>query len=572
MKKLLFLIPFSLFLCAARASSLPQILSESDVAVYTEIFQLQTAEKIDAAKKLDATIEDKILMQEVLFQRYTSKTYKSRGVEIVEWMKSYYDQPGADRMHKLAQIKKTSARAPKLPTLAIGTGDTAAKSETWTTKNYGGDAGVKIKKFKNSLTHGNTKNARLILEEKGFKKSVSNADWGRLAGRLAFVYYTNGEFDWAKKFGEQSAEQLSEYGLWTMGLMAFKDGEFSDSLAHFESLTELQHINDARKIEAAFWAGRAAEMSGSRDIAKKHWKTAAEKPQMFYGALSAAMLGQTPKYKFFDKEYSDEDIEELSNTGYGKTALALLQIGDKVAAEKYLRLLLTHNASDKLLHAVYSVASSEELPRVSMQAAGLVRDRGIMEIDNNVIFSAQYPLPDWEPMGGWSIDRALLFAITRQESGFKATAESNKGAKGVMQLMPKTAKQVAKRNDVSMSDLNISKPEHNMFLGQQYIVDLLGLPNVENNIIKMLASYNSGNGAMAKFEKNFETSDPLLYIESFPNVETRNYIKRVISNLWLYRARLKQPLTSLEDLANGKWPLYSSEDEFVRNQIARRTI
>ncbi|MCL1892414.1 MAG: lytic transglycosylase domain-containing protein [Alphaproteobacteria bacterium] len=558
--------------CAAFAGSLPQVLCDADAAAYSEIFKLQAEEKISAAIPLEAAIEDKILMQEVLFQRYISKTYRSRGKEIADWMQNYYDQPGADRMYKLAQIKQAQARAPKLPTPAVSTKDTAAKSESWTAKDYVGDAGAKIKKFKNSLTHGNTKNARQVLEENGFKKSVSDADWGRLAGRLAFVYYTNGEFELAKKFGAQSARLQSEYGLWTMGLMAFKDGEFADSMAHFESLTELSHINDARKVEAAFWLGRAAEMSGDSNRAKKNWKIAAEKPQMFYGALSAAMLGARPKYKFFDKEYSIEDIEELSNTGYGKTALALLQIGEKTTAEKYLRLLLTHSASDKLLHAVYSVASYEELPRVSMQAAGLVRDRGIMEIDPNVIFSAQYPLPDWEPMGGWSIDRALLFAITRQESGFKATAESNKGAKGVMQLMPKTAKQVAKKSDVSMSDLNISNPEHNMFLGQQYIVDLLGLPNVENSIIKMLASYNSGNGAMAKFEKNFETTDPLLYIESFPNVETRNYIKRVISNLWLYRARLKQPLTTLEDLANGKWPLYSPEDEFVKNQIASRMI
>ena len=58
-----------------------------------------------------------------------------------------------------------------------------------------------------------------------------------------------------------------------------------------------------------------------------------------------------------------------------------------------------------------------------------------MEIDDDIIYSAQYPLPDWEPMGGWSIDRALLLAITKQESGFRTTAKSGAGANGVMQLM-----------------------------------------------------------------------------------------------------------------------------------------
>ena len=86
----------------------------------------------------------------------------------------------------------------------------------------------------------------------------------------------------------------------------------------------------------------------------------------------------------------------------------------------------------------------------------------------------------------------------------------------------------------------------------------------------MLASYNAGPGMMSKFEKSFDTSDPLLYIESFPAFETRNYIKRVMSNLWLYRAKLNQPLTCMEDLADGKWPLYNSEDDYVRKQVAGR--
>jgi hypothetical protein len=58
-----------------------------------------------------------------------------------------------------------------------------------------------------------------------------------------------------------------------------------------------------------------------------------------------------------------------------------------------------------------------------------------------------------------------------------------------------------------------------------------------------------------------------LYIESFPAYETRGYIKRVLSNLWLYRARLNQPLTSMQELANGQWPLYTSEDEYVQRQM-----
>ena len=187
-----------------------------------------------------------------------------------------------------------------------------------------------------------------------------------------------------------------------------------------------------------------------------------------------------------------------------------------------------------------------------------------MEIDDDVIYTAQYPLPDWEPMGGWSIDRALLLAITKQESGFRANAKSGAGANGLMQIMPSTAKRVARANKVKMSDIDMSNPEHNMFLGQQYIIDLLMHPMVNNNIIKMLVAYNAGMGSLVKFEKSFDTRDPLRYIESFPAYETRGYIKRVMANMWLYRARLNQPLTTLKALADSDWPLYNSEDEYVR--------
>jgi len=278
-------------------------------------------------------------------------------------------------------------------------------------------------------------------------------------------------------------------------------------------------------------------------------------------------MGDVPEYEFFEQEFTDDDVEELRRDKYGKIALALLQVDRKDRAEEYFKYMMSPRVSDRSLHAINSVATAYVLPRVSIVVSGIIRDRGILEIDDDVIYTAQYPLPDWEPMGGWSIDRALLLAVTKQESGFRTSVKSGAGAKGVMQLMPSTAKRVARANKVKMSDIDMSNPEHNMFLGQQHIVDLLMHPNVNNNIIKMLAAYNAGMGSVVKFEKSFETQDPLLYIESFPAYETRGYIKRVMANLWLYRARLNQPLTTLKALADSQWPLYSSEDEYVRTDI-----
>lgn len=571
MKKILVFLTAFLLSVPVRAADLPNILTDADASLYEQIFMLQSKEKITTAQKLEKQLTDPLLMNEVLYQRYTSKTYRTRGAELNAWMKKYYDMPGAVRISKIAKIKQAAVRKPVVPNMISGGASIeTAQSETWTAKKYSGWVDTKITKFKRAIRSGSSKTARQILSDPLFKRKLTESDYGRLAGRLSYLYYTNGEFELAKKWGFVASDANSEYGLWAMGLLYFKEEKFKESAKYFSQILKLEQINNARKTEAAFWAGRAADANGDRTTARNFWRVAAAHPMAFYGALSAVMLGDTPEYEFFEQDFTDDDIDALTETKYGRMALALLQVGQKDRAEEYLKYLITARASDRTLHAVNSIATAYGLPRVSIQSAGVVRDRGILEIDDDIIYSAQYPLPDWEPMGGWSIDRALLLAITKQESGFKTNAKSNAGANGLMQIMPSTARRVARQNNVAMSDIDMNNPEHNMFLGQQYIVDLLAHPNINNNIIKMLAAYNAGMGTVVKFEKSFSTYDPLLYIESFPAYETRSYIKRVMSNMWLYRARLGQPLTSMEELANGIWPLYNSEDEYVQRQIADR--
>ena len=567
MRKILVLILFAFMPLCGFAAVRIDVLSDADESLYSQIFTLQDVEKNSVAEKLERQITDPILKHEVLFQRYTSKTYHTKGSEVKSWMEKYSNMPGAVRMEKLGRIKQVEVKPAKVPNILSGGGSIeTAQSETWTAKHYSNSVEANITKFKKAIRSGSTKTARNILEDKSFRRGLTESDYGRLAGRLSYVYYTNGEDELAKKWGFVASDADSEYGLWTMGLLYFKEKKYKESEKYFSKILQLQQINNARKTEAAFWAGRAADANGDSSAAKKYWKIAAAHPMAFYGALASTMLGDVPEYEFFEQELAEEDIEELRRDKFGKIALALLQVHRKERAEEYLKYMITARVSDKSLHAINSVATAYGLPRVAIQASGVIKDRGILEIDEDVIYSAQYPLPDWEPMGGWSIDRALLLAITKQESGFRTNVKSGAGANGLMQIMPSTAKRVARANKVKMSDIDMSNPEHNMFLGQQYVVNLLEHPNIHNNIIKMLIAYNAGMGQLVKYEKSFETNDPLLYLESFPAYETRGYIKRVMANLWLYRARLGQPLTTLKVLADSNWPLYNSEDEFVRTK------
>ena len=253
-------LPLSVF-----AADLPKIdvLSDADASLYTQIFLLQSEEEISAAQKLEKQLTDPLLMNEVLYQRYISKTYRTRGKEIASWMEKYYDMPGADRMVKLAKIKQATVRSAKIPrTISGGASIETAQSETWTEKKYTGETNTKINKFKRAIRSGSTKTARLILEDPAFKKKLTESDYGRLAGRLSYIYYTNGEFELAKKWGFVASDAKSEYGLWAMGLLYFKEEKFDESEKYFSEILKLEQINNARKTEAAFWAGRAAYEKG----------------------------------------------------------------------------------------------------------------------------------------------------------------------------------------------------------------------------------------------------------------------------------------------------------------------
>ncbi|MBQ2017432.1 MAG: hypothetical protein II208_02830, partial [Alphaproteobacteria bacterium] len=115
MKKIFTLFMVLVFPLNLLAAGLPAILTDVDASLYEQIFVLQDKEKINTAIKVQDQIADKLLMNEVLYQRYISDSYHTRGAEIVAWMEKYSDMPGAKRMEKLAKIKKATVRKARVP-------------------------------------------------------------------------------------------------------------------------------------------------------------------------------------------------------------------------------------------------------------------------------------------------------------------------------------------------------------------------------------------------------------------------------------------------------------------------
>ena len=126
-----------------------------------------------------------------------------------------------------------------------------------------------------------------------------------------------------------------------------------------------------------------------------------------------------------------------------------------------------------------------------------------------------------------------------------------------MQLMPRTANYIGGRKFRGQNARRLFEPEVNISLAQKYITYLMANESVGSNLILVTAAYNAGPGNLKKWqEKLKKSSDSLMFIESIPSKETRNFIERVLANFWLYRDRLGQPTPSLKSLAEGGTPMY----------------
>lgn len=200
------------------------------------------------------------------------------------------------------------------------------------------------------------------------------------------------------------------------------------------------------------------------------------------------------------------------------------------------------DASDPQSVTALAYVLSHDLKREDLAVAIARRAR-----QNGIdIISLGYPVRDLKH--DERAETAVVLSIIRQESSFASHAVSPAGARGLMQIMPATAKQVAqkKRKNFSVQKLN-SNPDFNVELGSTYFADLLKRFN--GSYILAIAAYNAGptnvNRWLRSIGRPQEDIDPIDWIERIPFSETRNYVQRVLENLHIYRRHLNYPETDL---------------------------
>lgn len=538
------------------------ILSDQDRLLYRRIFDLQQQGEWKQADRLIRDLGDKVLMGHVLHQRYMHPTaWRSRYSELKSWLAEYGDHPDAERIYRLARKRQGNAAAPRRPLKQGYAGSVRAVAvEQPKGPVRGADDERTVNAFRSVFDRELRRN-RIDRAEKRLwaierTDLASPHELADALGRLAHAYYLDSDDPKALALATIAADyspRFADSANWYGGLAAFRLDDCDSAEPFFARLSQSPTAGAWLRAGGGFWAARAALLCERPELVSLYLKRASDEQDTFYGLIAARQLGITLNHDWSLPALSLIDFTALSRQPAVRRAIALHEIDDDNRADAELKLLL--GRSEKAAWPVLAgLAARLGLPGSQLRIAKALKDADPPSALN-------YPLPDWEPDGGFTVDRALLFAFIRQESQFSARASSHAGASGLMQVMPATASYISGDRSLRWEKAKLYEPRFNMALGQQYIEHLADLPVVEGNLFMLAVAYNAGPGNLSRWKKRIAyKNDPLLFIESLPAWETRDYIEHVMANLWLYRMRLGQPSPSLDAVAANAWPLFEMLD------------
>lgn len=542
------------------------VLSAADVERYRRIFELQEGGHWKQADAIIARLDDRLLLGHLLAQRYLHPTrYRSRYRELRDWMARYADHPQAARIHRLAVKRQPSGgRGPKPPVryrdVTIGPfGDSAQRSAD---QKASSKSHAWYNRIRKRALRGWPTGALEYLNSPTAKRELAPWQAAEARREIARAYYHAGKNEDALKVAGQALAGAGEAPLvfWWGGLAAWRLGRVEEAQRMFTLLAEADTESGWAVSAAAFWASRTYLVGGKPQRVNEMLAIGARYPLTFYGLLSRQALGLDSPLEWSKPMLATAEVQAIARTAHGARALALLQVGRDFEAEPELRRLV---ATERALGpAVLALSVHKGLPALSLRLAGAGSEGGLA--------AAAFPLPDWQPDEGFDVDRALLFAFIRQESAFNTRATSRAGARGLMQLMPRTASYIGQQRALhGRGKYKLFDPGLNMALGQRYIAYLFDNESVGNDLFRLAAAYNAGPGNLRNWQRNIDyRNDPLLFIESLPSRETRLFIERILTNFWLYRERLGQPTPSLENVVAGSWPSYIPLDGKPQEQAA----
>ncbi len=396
------------------------------------------------------------------------------------------------------------------------------------------DEGLMFDRLKFRRQKDNNAGAIEILNASPSSDKMYNPDdWGKERGIIARRLFEDGKYQQAYKI---AANHKIKDGAgfssneWMAGWIALE--YLKDSWKAFEHFERLYHNVETpiSKSRAAYWAGLASERLKHPEVARKWYNVGAKYKTTFYGQLAAEKAGVAERVQYSGVKAN----AAVKNSALAQSAKWLANNGHKSEASMFFTKMIDVAKTPADYAAVAEVANALGMKNIAIRAAqDCEKTTGVQLVS--------FAFPKVENYLGKIdfVEWALVHALIRQESRYDDKAISSAGARGLMQLMPATAREVARKAGMS-HDHNwlTSKPSHNVALGSRYLRQMLDRYN--GNYAMALAAYNAGPGRVDRWINEIgDPRDPKVdlinWIEMIPIYETRNYVQRVLESTEVYR-------------------------------------
>lgn len=313
-----------------------------------------------------------------------------------------------------------------------------------------------------------------------------------------------------------------------------------------------------RRARAGYWLGRTEMALGNERAATARFADATQFNHTFYGQLAHQMIAAADAKATLRTFVppTEREIEAFAKLDVMKAII----IAQKAKLDSLMPVFLFDLARN-----LDSAPDITLLCELAIRVAPRHHALRMAKIAMNRGFAVEhyaYPgaLPAFKPLGDEKdVEAALVHALTRQESEFNPRTVSGAGAVGLMQLLPSTAKEVARTFDVKFEkDKLINDPAYNVSLGTAFLYQLIR--SYDGSYVMALAAYNAGPGRVRQWVRQFgdprdKTVDPIDWIERIPFTETRDYVHKILESAQIYRSRLDSAPAQLqlaEDLHRGR--------------------
>ena len=355
--------------------------------------------------------------------------------------------------------------------------------------------------------------------------------WTQVAYQAAMSHHPRA-LEWYAQAGDAALNEAQ--AAWKIRA-ALRANSWREVLAAIQQLPP----EEARDPAWRYWRARALGTLGEREASQGLLRTLASE-RSFYGILAAEELGIAAAPDWNGWKPQPADLDRVRAVPGLERALALYRIGYEPEGFR------------EWTWAIRGMEDRDLLAAAELARLAAVPDRAINTANRTVQLhdlTQRFPIPHRDAVSAaarqWGLDEALMYSIIRQESRFMAGVRSRVGAQGLMQLMPATAKWVARQIPVQPYKVEmLARPEVNVQMGTYYfsrVLTDLGHPMLAT------AAYNAGPGR-AKRWRDARPLEGAIYAETIPFNETRDYVKQVFTNAWFYGHRLTGQVPSLKQM------------------------